>query len=970
MRDEFAVGQRWVSDADSQMGLGVIVGIEHRTVSVIFPAVGESRIYAKHNAPLIRARFATGDTITLQDGGTALVQEALETGGVIMYQCVKDDGVATDVDEIDLSHFLQLNRAADRLFYGQIDQDKWFRLRYNTLKLRDRLANTPLYGLTGCRVSLIPHQLYIAREVASRYAPRVLLADEVGLGKTIEAGLILHYQLITERAKRVLIVVPESLLHQWLVEMLRRFNLSFSLLDEERCQSLEQSSGQDNPFHTSQLVLCSLDFLLEQPARHAQALEGGWDLLVVDEAHHLSWSPDEVSNEYLAIESLAQKTNGLLLLTATPEQLGRSGHFARLRLLDAHRFPDYEMFVKEEEKYAPVANAVEALFGATVADGDTLQTLRQFDQKIEYQSVAELNELTETQRLEIIERLLDRHGTGRVLFRNTRASIAGFPERTVTSFELTMPEAYTNSLAAFAMGSVWETQSNAQVFLSPELLYQALDENEELTPWTCFDPRIDWLEQTLKENRAHKILIIAASAYTALDIAEVLRVRSGLHAAVFHEHMSLVERDRAAAFFADAQSGSQVLICSEIGSEGRNFQFAHHLIMFDLPLNPDLLEQRIGRLDRIGQTQTIKIMLPVLADSAQAVMFRWYNQGLNAFNRICPAAQSVFESVKQDLIKALHQPHDESALDKLVEQTSIRHKELNEVLSKGRDRLLEYNSCRAQKAQQLFEQADSNQAKNEQIIAGYLDQAYDCFGVNVEPHSQRALILEPGEHMHIPFPSLNKDAMTLTYSREVALANEDMQFVTFEHPIMTGVMEAVTSCENGNTSLVSLKAGNRNAGQLFLETLFVFSVFQTAPGASGLQTNRYLPPTVIRLLLNEKGLEMGQKLTFDMINKAAKPTSRDLSLKIIKLKQTAIRKLLSQSQQLAQNSAANVLKNARASSSKLLQGEVERLQSLQAVNENVRADEIAHLQQQLVDLEAIFDAARVRLDAVRIIVTN
>ena len=110
------------------------------------------------------------------------------------------------------------------------------------------------------------------------------------------------------------------------------------------------------------------------------------------------------------------------------------------------------------------------------------------------------------------------------------------------------------------------------------------------------------------------------------SIAAALRSRSGIHAAVFHEGLSLIERDRAAAWFADLEFGTQVLVCSEIGSEGRNFQFAHHLVLFDLPLNPDLLEQRIGRLDRIGQTAAISLYVPYLEGSPQASMLQWYHE--------------------------------------------------------------------------------------------------------------------------------------------------------------------------------------------------------------------------------------------------------------------------------------------------------------------------------------------------------
>ncbi len=187
--------------------------------------------------------------------------------------------------------------------------------------------------------------------MAGRYAPRVLLADEVGLGKTIEAGLILHRMLLTGRASRVLILVPEPLLHQWLVEMRRRFNLRLALFDRERLASM----GEPNPFQAEQCVLCSLDLLTADPQAARGALAGNWDLLVVDEAHHLAWSPDETSLEYDLVAALAARTPGVLLLTATPEQFGRAGHFGRLRLLDPDRFQDYETFLEEEPHYAQVA---------------------------------------------------------------------------------------------------------------------------------------------------------------------------------------------------------------------------------------------------------------------------------------------------------------------------------------------------------------------------------------------------------------------------------------------------------------------------------------------------------------------------------------------------------------------------------------------------------------------------------------
>ena len=206
---------------------------------------------------------------------------------------------------------------------------------------------------------MIPHQISIAAEVASRLAPRVLLADEVGLGKTIEAGLILHRLHLTGRASRILVLLPPALLNQWFVEMFRRFQMSFSIFDEDRCLSLEASGV--NPFLDSQLVICALDFLSSNPNRAEQAREAGWDLLVVDEAHHLAWSPAGGGAEYNLVESLARSVPGLLLLTATPQQLGLEGHFARLRLLDPERYSDLESFLHESDRYESVAKAIDAL---------------------------------------------------------------------------------------------------------------------------------------------------------------------------------------------------------------------------------------------------------------------------------------------------------------------------------------------------------------------------------------------------------------------------------------------------------------------------------------------------------------------------------------------------------------------------------------------------------------------------------
>jgi len=964
---DFVPGQRWISDTELDMGLGTVMSVDHRSVKVLFLASGETRVYAKQSAPLTRARFSAGDTVKSHEGWHLKIESVKETNGLLTYTGVTDRGEPGELQEGQLDNFIQLNRPTDRLFSGQIDASKWFSLRSQTLQQLKTLAHSDLRGLTGGRIGLIPHQLYIAHEVANRYAPRVLLADEVGLGKTIEAGMILHHQLLTERANRVLIVVPETLLHQWLVEMLRRFNLRFSIVDEERCLADEESTQQDNPFHTEQLALCSLEFLTHHPKRFQQALAGNWDLLVVDEAHHLQWTPLQASTEYQMIEQLANKTKGVLLLTATPEQLGKESHFARLRLLDADRFPDFESFVAEEKTYEPVAKAVEELLQQDMLNNDAYKTLLTTIDEDDQQNLLALLKNAKSSkpeksaaRLELVEHLLDRHGTGRVLFRNTRASVKGFPARKVNPAPLPVPEEYQNALAGFEISGV----NNAQVLLSLELLYQQAITRTQ-PRWYDIDPRIVWLTDLLKALKSQKVLVITANAKTALQIAESLRVKTGLHAAVFHEGLSIVERDRAAAYFADPEAGSQVLICSEIGSEGRNFQFAHHLVLFDLPLNPDLLEQRIGRLDRIGQTETIQIHAPYLDGSPQAIMFHWYHEGLNTFEHTCPAGHNVFVQVQSTLIEALHQ-YDEGLEDlpSLIDTTRSLHQTLNEQLQRGRDRLLEYNSCRPHAADRIKQQA--TQQDQDTQLQEYMDAVFDCFGIDVEEHSKDSYILQPGQYMQTQsFPGLNNEGMTITYNRDNALANEDMHFITWEHPLVTGAMDMILGGQQGNTAIAAIKHKAFRPGTMLLESVYVL----TTSASDDLQASRYLPPTAMRFVLDKKSKNYDADLSASYIDKHSILIPQETAVVVIRTHRQDIRDLVAACDRLAQQQAPAIIDAAHKQASTALSKEVSRLTALQRINPNIRQEEIDFFKNQLTALNQVLEAASPRLDAVRVVVT-
>ncbi|WP_376868596.1 RNA polymerase-associated protein RapA [Aeromonas veronii] len=951
----FALGQRWISDTETDLGLGTVVAVEGRMVTLLFPATGENRMYAKEEAPVTRVSFNVGDQITSHEDWTMTVDEVQEKDGLLIYVGVRtDNDEPVALKEVFLNNFIKFNKPQDRLFAGQIDRMSRFTLRYEALVNQHQRRRNPTRGLAGGRVSLIPHQLYIAHEVGHRYAPRVLLADEVGLGKTIEAGMIIHQQLLSGRAHRVLILLPETLQHQWLVEMLRRFNLHFSLFDEERC--IEAFADAENPFETEQLVICSLDFLRKKRRRFEQVLEAEWDLLVVDEAHHLEWSEEAPSRAYEMVEALAEQVPGVLLLTATPDQLGHQSHFARLRLLDPERFYDYEAFLAEEQAYGQVASAAQELL-----DGETLSDEAR---QILANQLEGLDLSDAEARQQAVAKLLDQHGTGRVLFRNSRANIQGFPERHLNVYPMPLPEQYKTAIKVMGMmgGNGGDLQTRALRYLYPEKIFQQF-EGDNAT-WTQFDPRVEWLLELLLSARQQKVLVICSEAATAIALEEALRTREGIRGAVFHEGMSILERDKASAYFAQQEGGAQVLLCSEIGSEGRNFQFASHLVLFDLPLNPDLLEQRIGRLDRIGQQNTVEIHVPYLEGTAQRALQLWYHDGLDAFEQTCPTARPVFEAVREELFELLAaNTGDQAALEALLVKTRELHEPLKARLEQGRDRLLEIHSSGGAAAQQLVDKLAAEDDDTGMI--SFALKMFDEIGVNQDDRGENALVLTPGDHMLVSsFPGLPQDGMTITFDRNTALSRDDMALLSWDHPMMRGGIDLILGSEIGATSVALLKNKALPIGSILLELIFV------AESAAHPQLYRFMPPTPIRLLMDKNGQNLGEKVAFDAFNRQLTPVNRHLGSKLVTASQPVIHGLIGQGQAIAEELKAGIVDKARAQMAQTLQQDLDRLEALKAVNPNVRDSELDYLRNLQAELHHLIDQTQLKLDAIRFIVVT
>lgn len=872
---EFTQGQRWVVDSEPELGLGIVVAVEPRTVSIFFPLGDCERQYALHQPPLTRIAFHIEETITDSAGQTYIVQNVNEQEGLLIYEVEGGDLII----ETQLSPEIQLNQPFMRLMMGQLDRRRWFYFRRSLDAAMARVWGSRLNGLLGVRASLIPHQLYVANSACEREQVRVLLSDEVGLGKTIEAGMILNRLLKLERIERAIIAVPAALQVQWLVELIRRFGLTPVIYDEVEH---DYSHGQIH-IVPHDVIESELDAIL--------AAE--FDIAIVDEAHHIHH--DEPIFE--ALRAISALCEHLVLMTATPEQLGFDSHFARLQLLDPAKYQSAEALRDEEHGYEALNDLIRKLPG----------TKNELISRYEL----ELDNADDEQAL--INQLLDCHGVGRVVFRNARSSVAGFPERIAIKHELEDAE--------------WET-------------------------------RFEWLAQFLKKHSEDKVLVITHHKDQVLDCEAHLWQKHGIDAAVFHEDLNLIERDRAAAYFADMEQGARVLLCSEIGSEGRNFQFSHRLVCMDLPDHPDLLEQRIGRLDRIGQKHDVDIHGLVSTADDSAARWQWFDETLDCIAQQNPAAGTVHDELW---------PGDYAQIDAaLASKAKEKVSQLAEQIRDGRDALLEMNSCREPQASELAERIADFEYDSPQAL---VEQAANLLNFHFEDLGSGRFSLIPADNMLIDaLPGIPPEGIELTFDRSIANAREDLIFMTWDSAFITGLWELLHHSEIGSACVAMLPSRQLPPGKCLLETCFDV-VIQSEFSSECLPFMSNYSVRAIATDLSDK--DLAPLLSEEQLQNTLQKVDKKLARQIVKSQKDALPLWYDKAEKFAEMAKANLISESVERVRTYFSAEKSRLNFLAQKNPAVDVGELEVLEKKEQALvTALQDQSRIQLSAIRMIVTN
>lgn len=951
----WVVGQRVVAEFEPELGLGTVIEVVgSRLIEVAFPGAQVKRRYSQQVAPLRRLVLNPGQKVKSKTGKVLVISEIQEQDGLFRYKSEEGDKVW----EHELDQLVEDTTPLSRFLAGNWGHAKNADLRQEAWRLRGRSLHPDTRGLIGSRVSLLPHQLGIASELARREYPRVLLCDEVGLGKTIEAGLIFSSLRALGRANRVLVLVPEALEHQWLAEMYRRFHEMFSLVDEERCEQDQLSLGKSS-FAMNQKVLCSISFLTENSERLMEAAHEKWDLLIVDEAHRLEWDEEEPSVEWEVIRLLSERSRGLLLLTATPQRQGIETQFGLLHLVDPNRFPTLAAFKEQHKKVQQVASHAKKIQEEN-RDSSFLKELKTF-----FKGDSDLHKKIDSfgkgsSSDELLDCLVDRHGTGRVLVRNRRSRIRGFPERELHSYPIEPPKAW----------SLWLDSLSKKKLSDSELL--ALSAG--LASTSTKAPKAEWfhakataLATFLTKVKKEKVLLICSSPKRVRELQEWLRNNTGVRSAIFDENLEIVERDRQAAWFAHDE-GAQVLLCSEIGGEGRNFQFCHHLYLFDMPLHPDVLEQRIGRLDRIGQKDRIHIHASYFDGTPEEVLLKWYEDGLDIFRTPWNGAvlearlqKEIKEALRTYLDPEVSTTDKQKVLKKVLKETKLWADDKREEQKQGVDLLVDITSFSRGRGIKLADQIQEIEKQSD--LKHFLEKAFNYFGVEMDKlDSAGAFKLAAHSLTFVEsFPGLSTNGeLSGTFDRNRALVQEELALLTWEHPVVQGALSLILEADVGRFT-AGIIQGVKSKTPLVMELVHVIQ--PTAPAS--LEVERDLPVQILKTYVDIDGealksLPVLEGATYQAIN----PT---LAEQILPLLRQKLNQSMEKANQSVMKTVKPIVENAMKSYQTRMGEELSRLKHLATINPLISEDEIlAAAQKQKKGLAAL-KSTQPRLDSIRLI---
>ncbi len=676
----------------------------------------------------------------------------------------------------------------ERLAAGDVDSPEAFLARLDALRLLASREAGGLGSMLGGRVRLFPHQLHVAERATATLPVRWLLADEVGLGKTIEAALIMNRLLHTQRIERCLVVAPDVLTVQWLGELWRKYHQVFTLLDAPRLTDVARDFGESfNPFDVHRRAVIALETLIERPDLTSKAVHAGIDLLVVDEAQRLRWPQGRAAGPaFRAVAPIAALGRHVVLLSATPLEDDAHGFFRLLQLLRPEEFPadmDVEARLASGEPFPPCTSATRRVD----IGGLPPRQPRPID-------IAPTPDAVIAQAATVPVANARRFGGTDPVSPSTTPAPPS---------PLVAKRAVDRVRRALASGAA------LKAVLAPDehALRQQADEMDRT------DPRLAWLLERAPRWRAagEKTLIFVAHRDTLEMLREALSARGALATGVFHEELSAARRDTEVARFR-AEDGPSLLVSTEAGGEGRNFEFCTRLVLYDMPWKPAAVEQRIGRLDRIGRRIPVEIVYFRPSGGIGADVVRLFER-IGLFHEPIAGLEPQLASVEHVL--------DAIAVDASL--SPLTDARIDEILAEARAARARIHDA----AYQQLHRDPYRAALGPSILAKVptdLDDAMERvithtaarLGFRVdEVRGRRAHAIEFGSGALVDsLPGVSAGASFVgSFDREYAVEDETHDFFASGHPLVEGLLAHVEEAPEGRVARLALRrAGAQGHG--------------------------------------------------------------------------------------------------------------------------------------------------------------
>lgn len=754
----------------------------------------------------------------------------------------------------------------EQLAVGLLGEGRPYALRLQALYLQHAYRYDPLSGLSNARIEPTLHQIYVAHMVTQKLQPRMILADEVGLGKTIEAGLIIKELRARGLVDRVLIIVPASLQLQWQHELRSKFNEDFDIVDGSALKFLGRDGG--NPWTKRSNVITSIQFARDQ-ARAEKLIEADWDLVVFDEAHYVRrrfGGKNKVATTlaYRLADELKELVNGLLLLTATPMQLHPLELYSLIELVEPGLYPSFEAYDERRRELPRMSQLMQGLRGWPVLGTNEREELLR-DHATLLRELTGVDDVApvldeEEARDQVMDKLVERHPLAGVLVRNRKAEVGGFTSRTANRILVELSEeerglysdvtdyiryVYDRALkdkdrvVGFVMVTYQKmlTSSSqairhslmrradklrrtlsegedAKVKLGREALEALRDADEvsaalgdvdaatikELVGWEL--ERIEGLVERLGRVRDfkarelkrlvdailgqrpdEKILVFTQFVETQGFLEEVLR-SAGYEVVVFNGRMKVEEKEMAAARF---RRSAQVMISTEAGGEGRNFQFCHVMVNYDLPWNPMKVEQRIGRLDRIGQKSPVFIYNLACAGTIEERVLDVLEHRIGLFEESVGSLDPIIGEVEKD-IERLVMEHV-GMFDRNFEQYAVDlERRVREAKQRERtlaDFVLDRASLRRDVANELLGRTPL--ARHTDLRA-FVEAALDHYGGDLSQTADGTDVISLAPHLAAEL-RVRRNVFQGAFDWRSALEREELDFFAFGHPLIDRIVD-------------------------------------------------------------------------------------------------------------------------------------------------------------------------------------